>query len=289
MKMESLKRTLFDKLGVNQKALEHREAARTILPGIPVIARLDGRAFHTYTKGLLRPFDPRLQQCMQATMIHVADAFDCDFAYTQSDEITLVWLNGDEDAQFVHGGKFQKLVSLTAAAASVKFAMEAQKLLPFKSNMLPSFDARVWQVPSFNTVVENLFWRQDDATRNSITMAAQAVYSHKELHGKGQRDMLHMLEAKGIVWGEYNPHFKRGIFAKRFKYEKCLPAGLLASIPEKHRPTGPVERSEYMLMDMGVLRERSLGELGILRSKGVHMDIRNQYEFLKVYPDGIQQ
>lgn len=283
MNLESIKRTIFDKLGVRQKGFEVREAGRTIIPGIPVIARLDGKAFHTFTRGLRRPFDERLQRCMQGTMLYVADVFDCDFAYTQSDEITLVWMNTSRLEQFIYGGKFQKLVSLTASAASVKFSQLMLQELPEKAGSLPIFDARVWQVDNFTTVMENLFWRQDDATRNSVTMAAQSVFSHRELHGKGQTKMLQMMESKGVIWGDFNAHFKRGVFAKRFEYDAILQPEVLAAIPEKHRPNGPVRRSKYMILDMGVLRERNIDELSVLVESGHNLGIQLKFPSIEIF------
>ena len=240
----------FNTLGDFQKSLEKMEASRSIMPGIPVIARLDGKSFHTFTRGLTRPFDERLQTCMRETMEYLVDVTNANFGYTQSDEITLVWQNNDRDADFQYSGKFQKLASLYASHASVKFITSVQAHIPEKKHLLPVFDARVWQVPSVREVIENIVWRQLDASRNSITMAAQAYYSHKQLHGVGTRKKLQMLSDKGIVWNEYNPHFKRGIFAKRFKYEHTLTTAELSTIPEIHRPTGPVVRSKVMSFEL---------------------------------------
>ncbi len=240
----------FKALGDFQKQLEGVEASRSIMPGIPVIARLDGKSFHTFTRGLVRPFDERLQKCMQETMEYLVDVTNANFGYTQSDEITLVWLNKDRNADFQFSGKFQKLTSLYASHASVKFGSLIQKNLPEKASQLPVFDCRIWQVPSVREVIENVVWRQMDASRNSITMAAQAYYSHKQLHGVGTSRKLQMLTDKGITWNDYNPHFKRGIFAKRFKYDHTLSEVELSKIPEVHRPTGPVIRSKVMSFEL---------------------------------------
>lgn len=240
----------FKTLGDEQKSFEKVEASRSIMPGIPIIARLDGKSFHTFTKGLIRPFDTRLQNCMRETMMYLVDITNADVGYTQSDEITLVWRNHDRKAEAQYSGKFQKLTSLFAAHATAKFNDLIRKELPEKSGALPVFDCRVWQVPNFTCAIENIMWRQDDAIRNSVTMAAQAHFSHKQLHGVGTTRKLKMLADKGIIWAEFNAHFRSGIFARRFKYWHTLSTTEMNKIPEQHRPTGPVLRSAVMPFEL---------------------------------------
>lgn len=235
-----------DSLGDRQKAYEDVTSQVALLPGIPVIARLDGKAFHTYTKGLKRPFDENLSKCMLETTKYLCEKFHPTIAYTQSDEITLVWYNSTECAQFMFKGRYQKLVSILAATASSKFTLLAHELLPEKQGIPVIFDCRLWQVPNIKEAFENIIWRQDDAIKNSITMAARAVYSHKRLHKKNSREKLEMLEAAGVDYYSYPEHFKSGAVVKRITRFTPLTQAELDLIPEKFRqPDTLVSRSHY--------------------------------------------
>lgn len=96
----------------------------------PIIARMDGRSFHTFTKGLKRPFDKNFSDCMiKTTELLVKETGAC-IGYTQSDEITLVWYNGNPTSQIWFDGKVQKMVSQLAAQATLFFYREVVKRLP---------------------------------------------------------------------------------------------------------------------------------------------------------------
>lgn len=248
----------FNQLAARQKRFEALAIGRELMPGIPVLMRLDGRAFHSFTRGLKRPTDPDLKACMLNTAMELCEKFHCDLAYTQSDEITLVWWNTDAEQEFQFSGRTEKLVSLVAAQCTVSFFKQLQKHLPEKAKQHPTFDARIWQVPNDYFVIENLLWRQDDAVRNSITMAAQAHYSQKQLHGVNRGRQLDLLRDKGINWAEdYDEHFKRGIFAKKFAYVHVLSDVEWNRIPEKHRPEGKTV-TRRRVMSFGVSPIRTL-------------------------------
>ena len=127
-------------------------------------------------------------------------------------------------------------------------------MMPNFANRLPTFDARVWVVPNRTEGANVFLWREWDATKNSLTMAASEYYSHKELHGKNGRDKHDMLHAKGVNWNDYPAFFKRGIYVQRRTVTKPFTAEELEQIPEKHEArTNPgllVERSEYEAIDM---------------------------------------
>ena len=109
-----------DPLGDRLKAIEMQEAGRKMMPDIPVVARLDGRAFHTFTRGMRRPFDIEMQRVMYLTAAALVEEFHPAVGYTQSDEITLVW-----DKPVLFDGRYQKLTSVLAGYASATFAIEA--------------------------------------------------------------------------------------------------------------------------------------------------------------------
>lgn len=201
-----------------------------LIPHLPTLARLDGRAFHTFTKGLARPFESWLCEAMQLTTAHLLEKWHAAVGYTQSDEITLAWHPSDE---LPFGGRVQKMVSVLAGMASSKFAELAQPHKPFHA---PHMDCRVWQVPSTEHAADVFIWRQDDAVKNSVAMAAQSHYSHNQLKGKSSKDMHEMLREKGVNWNDYPTHFKSGTFMSRVVKEVELSEAQRLKIPEKHRP-----------------------------------------------------
>lgn len=237
-----------DALGDRAKFYEMEEAGRKFMRGVPILARLDGRSFHTFTKNMDRPYYEPMSLCMIETARHLVHATQAKFAYTQSDEITLCFWNENPLAEPLFDNRVQKLTSILASTATVAFNREVLKRMSGYADAMPMFDCRVWAVPSFNEVIEVCQWRSWDAEKNSITMAAGAVYPHKELQGKSSKEKLEMLKAKGIDWNEYPDFFKRGVFVQRKKYSKELTAEEMSRIPEDKRPTGPVVRSEVVVV-----------------------------------------
>lgn len=224
--------------------------------GLPLLARLDGRAFHTYTRGLERPYSSALSKCMQEVTKHLVEKTHALVGYTQSDEITLAWYHStDSGIEYDFGGRIQKLTSVLAGVASAQFAVLAQEHLPQKKHLLPTFDCRVFQVPDLKVAADVFVWREDDATKNSVTMAASAYYSHKQLHGKNSADKHDLLHAIGINWNDYPAHFKRGVYFRRRAIEKTLTVEETARIPEKYRPAdGVVVRHEIVDVEMPPIR-----------------------------------
>jgi tRNA(His) guanylyltransferase len=244
-----------DTLGNRIKRYEMEEAGRRMMPNLPIMARLDGAAFHTFTKGMERPYALNLTRCMIATARKLVEKYNADLAYTQSDEISLFWLNNDPFVPMLFDGRQQKWISRLAATASVAFNRACDVLLPTKANLDPEFDCRVWQFPNLDEVYNGFVWREDDATRNSLQMAAQSHYSQKELHKAASPKLHDLLYAKGINWNDYPAFFKRGTYIARRKYERVMTAAELDNIPEDRRPTGPITRSGIFMLDAKPIRE----------------------------------
>lgn len=195
-----------DALGTRMKEqYEHR--ARQHLPRRTyTIMRLDGKAFHTYTRGLDRPYGKLLMDDMAATAEFLCrEVVGARFAYTQSDEISILLTDFDKPStQAWFDGGVQKMTSVSASLATAKF----NELRPGR---LAFFDSRVFTIPDPVEVANYFIWRQQDATRNSISMAAQAQFSHSQLNGKSSGEMQEMLwTVHGINWNDYDPRFKRG-------------------------------------------------------------------------------
>lgn len=245
-----------DKAGFAEsvKNLEMMEAGRSALPRLPLMARLDGRAFHTLTRKFDRPFDAGMSFSMIETAKALVEEFDPCCAYTQSDEITLAWLEPN-----LFDGRFQKMTSVLAGYASAIFHNLIQAAKASNApKQVACFDCRVWQVPTVQDVIDVFVWREDDATKNSLSMAAQSVYSHKQLMGVNSAQKHDMLHAKGINWDKYPVHFKRGVYLKRVVVERKLTPEEIMALPEKARSKVAdriVKRNVISVLNMPPIRK----------------------------------
>ena len=230
-----------DDLGVRMKEFYEQIPKTKLMRRTPVAIRIDGKAFHTFTRGFRKPFDHILIKTMQETTKYLCENIQgCVLGYTQSDEITLILVDYQKltsSAWFDY--EVQKLCSISASMATMAFNKYfaenvANEILEYKTSMVPQcveiqqeikeyhdtlraavnkgamFDARCFNIPK-EEVTNLVYWRQLDAARNSIQMVGQANFSHKELQGKSCnmiQDMLH--EQKGINWNDYPTVCKRG-------------------------------------------------------------------------------
>ena len=207
--------------------LEHRMkqyeyVSRTFLPTrLPIIIRVDGKCMKTFTKGFTKPFDALLSGAMARTAAKLLeDVEGCVFAYTQSDEISLLLKNDqtlETNAWF--DNNLSKIISLSASIATLNFNRYfAKNVEEYDDNCNvdekvmdayykavdrgATFDARAFVIPE-GEVVNYFIWRQEDATKNSIQMVAQANFSHKQLQGLNCDQLQEKLfQEKGINWGE---------------------------------------------------------------------------------------
>lgn len=242
---------MIDKMGDRLKMFEGIEAGRILIPNLPICVRVDGRAFHTFTRGMNRPYDERMSKAMIETMKYLVKKTDACIGYVQSDEISLV-LSDTKDPLF--GGRVQKLTSIIAAMATAKFNDEIHKSFPDKP--LAEFDCRVWNVPNRTEAANTILWREFDATKNSISMAARSVYSDNQLLNKNSSEKQEMLWQKGINWDKYPVFFKRGTYARRVVIERKLTPDELKDLPEHHEarknPDMVFTRSEIKEIEMPI-------------------------------------
>lgn len=239
-----------DEHGDRMKKFERLGTEDKLMPGLPIIARIDGKTFSTYTRGMQCPYDADMMMAMISTTEFLVEQMQADVGYTQSDEITLLWRNEDLRAELPFGGRRFKLISLGAAYASAHFIRIADSIWKEKKNRTAVFDCRVWQVPNRMEAANTLLWRVKDAVKNSISMAASAHYSPKQLHGKTSKERQEMLFVKGINWNDYPSGFKRGTWVRRLKARRLLNEEELTRIPEEYRPYGPVERTDIVVEDI---------------------------------------
>lgn len=181
----------------------------------PAILRIDGKAFHSFTRGMEKPWDPRMVVAMQQTMIDLCGEVEgVALGYWQSDEISLLLVDYKRlltNAWF--DKNVQKMVSVAASLATFYFARQVRDAMPDRAGLLAAFDARVFVLP--REEVGNYFlWRQQDATRNSVAGLALAHFSPKQVYGKDSSEMQEMLwKERGINWNDTPVALKRGACA----------------------------------------------------------------------------
>lgn len=230
-----------DDLGCRMKEFYEAVPKIKLMRRTPVAIRIDGKAFHTFTKGFAKPFDNILIKSMQETMQYMCEHIQgCVLGYTQSDEITLILVDYKKlttNAWFDY--EVQKMCSISASMATMAFnRFFADNVrdydLRWKNGLIPQsveiiqqhndymsvlqgailkgamFDARCFNIPK-EEVTNLIYWRQLDASRNSIQMLGQAYFSHNELHNKTCSNIQDMLmEQKGINWNDLPIQRKRG-------------------------------------------------------------------------------
>lgn len=234
-----------DELGKRMKTFYEEIPKTRLMRRVPVAIRIDGKAFHTFTKGFQKPFDEVLIESMQDTMKYLCENIQgCVLGYTQSDEITLILVDYKKltsSAWFDY--EVQKVCSIAASMATMAFNKYFSENINsecyvFDDELLDNgdfnpnykneylidlytthikasykgamFDARCFNIPK-EEVANLIYWRQLDATRNSIQMVGQANFSHKELQNKSCNQIQDMLMTqKGINWNDIPSYQKRG-------------------------------------------------------------------------------
>lgn len=221
---------MIDKTDLAKRMKTYEAVSKTTLVRrMPVIVRCDGRSFHTFTRGFDKPFDGVLMDAMKGTMKYLCQNIQgCVLGYTQSDEITLVLIDYKKlTSSAWFDNEVQKICSIAASMATSAFYREFLNSMQHfcdsddydfcmwgKYNEAISngamFDARCFNVPK-EDVCNNIYWRQLDATRNSIQMVGQANFSHKQLQNKSCAQIQEMLfTEKGINWNDFSTDKKRG-------------------------------------------------------------------------------
>jgi tRNA(His) guanylyltransferase len=228
-----------DALGDRMKDYYEDRFRYKLLRRAYTIIRVDGKAFHTYTRKLRKPFDPDLMEDMDGAAAYLCKTVQgARFAFVQSDEISLLVTDFDSlTTSAWMDSNLQKIVSISASAVTAEFnrlrlsrptgyrvnektgAVEEFEMNSPTIKPLAMFDARAFQIPCM-TEVENYFiWRQQDASKNSISMAAQSLCSHKELQGKNSKEMQELIHQKGKNWNNMPVGFKRGRVIAKVDYE----------------------------------------------------------------------
>mgnify|MGYP003384051188 CR=1 FL=1 len=206
-----------DVLGSRMKDFFENRTKTKLVRKCPVVCRLDGKAFHTFTKGFERPFDENLINMMDQAALYLCQEIQgAKMAYVQSDEISILLTDFDTpetQAWFDYSG--QKMTSVSASFATSAFNKELLKYyfdtkdmgemlmaIENKDLKFANFDSRVFSVPREEDVIDYFIWRMKDAEKNSISMLAQSLFSHKALDGVSGRDKIELCQDKGVDWNE---------------------------------------------------------------------------------------
>lgn len=213
---------------------DHEDRTRFFLPKRTyTVIRLDGRSFHTFTRGCKKPFDRDLMDCMQATTLKLCEEIqNVKLGYTQSDEITLILTDFDERGTCQwFDGNLQKMVSISASIATAEFNKrwlmnvfadawnsttdysEAVNLIADTKSA--HFDSRAYTVSECWEAYNAVLWRQNDASKNSVQMVARALYSHGKLQDKKIPQLHDLIVEAGQNWNDYPTDCKRGAFVVR--------------------------------------------------------------------------
>ena len=249
-----------DPLGMRMKS-SYEDRTRYYLPRRTyTIVRLDGCHFHTYTRGLNKPFDKGLSDDIDASIIAMLPEMQgAVFAYTQSDEISVLltdFATPKTDAWF--DGNLQKMCSVASSVMTAEFnqvrlerAFKTAQGLPIDLNSanfikhLAYFDARVFTIPDRIEVMNYFIWRNQDCSRNSVSMVAQSNFSHKELQGKNTPQMHEMLHQKGVNWAtDYSDGDKNGRLIVKETY--TIASGSVPDVPNFKVVPGVVERTRWV-------------------------------------------
>lgn len=251
--MEDVKDSLGQRMKDYEKLYEYK-----LMPTLPALIRLDGVCFHSFTRDMARPFDEDLSKIMYMVLEHLMKETNARFGYTQSDEISLLLYSDDAKSQIYFDGDVKKIISVLAAKASVYLNMLVEIYMRDKMGRVPVMDCRAWNVPSKAETANYFIWRELDAVRNSVSMAASSVYSHQELYKKNNQQKQDMLFEKGINWNNYPSYFKRGTYVQRCQISLAYSGEKLDQLPPLHEvranPDLKVVRTVYRLMDISLLR-----------------------------------
>jgi tRNA(His) 5'-end guanylyltransferase len=248
-----------DSLGNRMKDYE-KKSSSSLYNALPVCVRLDGKAFHSFTKGLKKPYDNDLSQTMRELTAELVKESGALVGFTQSDEISLLLYRKSYDSQIYFDGKRDKIISVLAATCSVLF----NKIYAGKATYngkVGIFDARAFNLPDKQEVYNYFLWRERDAVRNSLSMLAQHYFSHSQLQNKNSNDMHEMLHTIGQNWSHWPLFFKRGSYFKKVVKKTSISAEEYNTLPPLHNlrknPELQIERSsiEEVLLNVNSISQ----------------------------------
>ena len=258
---------------------ESREARRTFIPRLPIMVRLDGRSFHKVTRHCECPFDAGFHSLMVAVAKTLAGETTAPVAYVQSDEITLALWYDNRDAEPYFGGRVQKIVSSLAGMASAEFNAVGGGYVGSLPSIPATFDCRAWQVPSLEEAANVLIWREQDASRNSVQMAARAVFSHKECHGKNASELQDMLSSELVSTRAFQVLERKEINAVLSEQDLSASGRVSQSTLVKMRK---IKGAKFLIAGTVAAFEKTSAKGGKVRFKGLSVGGKKEKTYIAV-------
>lgn len=219
----------FSKGRANQRTLADRmksyEAVTTetkLIEKLPIYARIDQRAGHTFTHRLNKPFDLDYAAAMQDAVKYIIEHTGAAVGYCQSDEASFVWTDHTKIPFETRLFKLQSVLASMFTAAFVDSCMKKPSLRDKLLCMLPSFDCRVMNMPDLDEAANMILWRERDSIKNSITLISLEYFSNRELHKKNSKEKIQMLAQRGVDYYSYDESLRNGAYFRRELYDKVL-------------------------------------------------------------------
>lgn len=202
-----MKDPLGDRMKNNYESISKYRLTRRM----PVIIRIDGKAFHTYTKGLEKPFDAKMVEAMQITTKYLCENIqNCVLGYTQSDEISLLLIDYKKlDTSAWFDNELQKIVSVAASMATMKFNQMMD------DRPWATFDARAFNIPR-EEVCNYFIWRQRDGIRNALNGYARSIFSARQLLNKNVSEVEDMCYQVGYEYNKLDKNLRLGSIYRKY-------------------------------------------------------------------------
>lgn len=248
-----------DDFGDRMKDYERTYTSQRISTDQILCVRIDGKGFSKFTKGFKKPFDDRLSSVMVHTAKKLCEETHASFSFTQSDEITLIYIPKEKASEYIFGGKVSKINSILASMATAYFnyALDAYVI----KDKAAFFDCRAWGVPDLAEASNVLLWRVQDARKNSISSLFRWTAGHSRMHGLSGEEMKLLLKSEySIDWNDLPNKYKYGTYAKPVTFESYLTQAELMKIPEHKRPDVDVlvKRTKVEELDLGYFGDYTL-------------------------------
>ena len=235
--------TLADRM----KKYEAVTTGTSLIERLPIYARIDMRAGHTFCRGLDKPFDNDYADTMKAATAYVVEKTNALVGYCQSDEASFVWL---DSSKIPFETRLFKLQSVLASMFTAAFIQNSRGMIVDKvSKLFPTFDCRVCNMPSLDEAANMILWRERDSIKNSITLLALEHFSDKELERKNSDDKVKMLkDLKGIDYYSTIPEdLRNGAYFRREVYNKALSEEDLVNSPKMKLPAKSTDGKYYVV------------------------------------------
>lgn len=246
--MQQISRSEYDIIGDDMKIRERRYAELYKMDASRItVVRLDGRGFSMFTRKYIQPYDSRIADTMEATSIDIMTEFHPSYIYSQSDEISVIFLpkfernNQTKYVSLPHDGKVVKLCTVMAGFVSARFNVHLMKNTKEERSdgKVGSFDARAFQLETNEDLIKYISWRQNhDARRNGVAALARKTLGVKAILNKNVPTMIELLKQQNVDWESLPTRQKYGFFVSKEKYNQCSvnPVDQTSSITIRSRP-----------------------------------------------------